>query len=57
MVKLKNPWTRKRWLGSFSVTDSKNWTDALQEELKYDIQIQGGCDNGIFWILWDDLVR
>eukprot|EP01126_Amoeba_proteus_P053962 TRINITY_DN6606_c0_g2_i3.p1 TRINITY_DN6606_c0_g2~~TRINITY_DN6606_c0_g2_i3.p1 ORF type:complete len:433 (+),score=72.50 TRINITY_DN6606_c0_g2_i3:778-2076(+) len=55
LVKLKNPWTRFRWCGAFSVSDGKHWTEEMQKELNYDIAIQGLYDNGIFWILWEDL--
>jgi len=52
-VKLKNPWSEKRWLGAYSHIDTKRWTPDLKKALNYDPSAK---DEGIFWIEWNDLV-
>ena len=52
-VKLKNPWSEKRWLGAYSHIDTKRWTTELKKALNYD---PAAKDEGIFWIEWNDLV-
>eukprot|EP00042_Codosiga_hollandica_P051248 m.626527 g.626527 ORF g.626527 m.626527 type:complete len:382 (-) comp58243_c0_seq1:61-1206(-) len=51
LIKLKNPWNKGRWKGSYSPGDATNWTDELKKALQYNPQKEAqGEDNGEFWI-------
>ncbi|KAJ3046043.1 calpain 7 [Rhizophlyctis rosea] len=36
LLKLKNPWSHKRWKGPYSHIDEQNWTSELKSALNYD---------------------
>eukprot|EP00752_Nemacystus_decipiens_P002304 g2180.t1 len=50
LLQVKNPWSRKRWRGPYSVEDTQRWTPALKEAVKYDVETAQLKDNGVFWI-------
>ncbi|KAG9296332.1 hypothetical protein G9A89_014924 [Geosiphon pyriformis] len=50
LLQVKNPWSHKRWTGSFSYLDESSWTPNLMELLDYDRQKAIRNDDGIFWI-------
>jgi len=57
MVKMKNPWGRKRWKGKYSEGDTSNWTPALKRALQFDQTQAMQFDNGIFWIDWESMLQ
>jgi calpain-7 len=57
LLQIKNPWSRKRWLGRYSPADDVSWTAALRQALHYDLEANKREDNGVFWIDYDDLCR
>ncbi|CAM9283760.1 unnamed protein product, partial [Scytosiphon promiscuus] len=50
LLQVKNPWSRKRWRGPYSVEDTQRWTPALKQAVKYDVETAQLKDNGVFWI-------
>ncbi|KAK2947171.1 putative Cysteine proteinase [Blattamonas nauphoetae] len=56
LVKLKNPWARERWTGSFSPDDISSWTDRRQREANYDRKAAAETDDGVFFIRFEDIV-
>ncbi|CAM9123398.1 unnamed protein product [Ectocarpus sp. 12 AP-2014] len=50
LLQVKNPWSRKRWRGPYSVEDTQRWTPALKEAVKYDLETAMLKDNGVFWV-------
>lgn len=52
-VKLKNPWSERRWKGKYSYRDVASWTTELKKALSYDPDAK---DDGIFWIEWSNMV-
>jgi calpain-7 len=58
LLQLKNPWAHKGWKGRFSTKDLASWNDlSFQAEVGYDPQKAAMCDDGVFWICWDDVLR
>ena len=57
LLQLKNPWSRVRWKGAYSVQDAQRWTPALREALHYDQMGAAQSDNGVFWIDYPSLLR
>ncbi|KAG2385981.1 hypothetical protein C9374_003130 [Naegleria lovaniensis] len=57
LIKVKNPWTRKRWKGPYSPNDFASWTTQLKKELDYDNTIAGQHDNGVFWMNYESLLK
>lgn len=58
LLKLKNPWGTVRWKGRFSPFDHETWRDeSLQVLLNYDYLTQMEVQNGIFWILYEDVMK
>jgi len=55
-VKLKNPWSERRWKGKYSYRDLASWTPALKRALSYDPETNNKKDDGIFWIEWSNMV-
>jgi len=53
LMRVKNPWAKDRFQGTWSPWDSKNWTKELQTELNYDAIKARNSDDGIFWIDFD----
>uniref|UniRef100_UPI003AB0F2EB calpain-7 isoform X4 n=1 Tax=Centroberyx gerrardi TaxID=166262 RepID=UPI003AB0F2EB len=56
-LQLKNPWSHLRWKGRFSERDEKNWTPELLKYLNFDPKTAQKFDNGVFWIVWEDLCQ
>ncbi|XP_053351073.1 calpain-7 [Clarias gariepinus] len=56
-LQLKNPWSHLRWKGRYSERDEKNWTPDLLKYLKFDPNTAQKFDNGVFWIIWEDLCQ
>uniref|UniRef100_A0A671S7L4 Calpain-7-like n=1 Tax=Sinocyclocheilus anshuiensis TaxID=1608454 RepID=A0A671S7L4_9TELE len=54
---LKNPWSHLRWKGRYSERDEKNWTPDLLKYLNFDPKTAQKFDNGVFWIIWEDLCQ
>jgi len=48
-VKLRNPWGSGEWIGDWS-DNSDLWTDELKDQVSFD----GGHDDGIFWMSYED---
>lgn len=57
LVKLKNPWRRKRWTGALSPSDGESWNAELWQLCGYDLWAAQESDDGIFWIRWGDLIK
>jgi len=57
LVQLKNPWSKLRWKGAYSVHDTKRWTPELRKTLAYDQTGAMQHDNGVFWIDYASLQR
>jgi calpain-7 len=57
LFQLKNPWSHLRWKGNYSEYDINNWTNDLKNALNYDPNLACNCDNGIFWIDYESLMR
>lgn len=57
LLQLKNPWSKVRWKGAFSVHDRQRWTAALRKALDYDQTSAMQHDNGVFWIDYASLLR
>nr|CAG4712491.1 unnamed protein product [Naegleria fowleri] len=57
LIKVKNPWTRKRWKGPYSPNDYASWTTQLKKELDYDNTVAGQHDNGVFWMNYESLLK
>jgi len=55
ILRLKNPWGRKRWTGRFSHLDKDSWTPALRRALSYDPFAASQEDDGTFYISYTDL--
>ncbi|KAL3932109.1 MAG: hypothetical protein SGBAC_011003 [Bacillariaceae sp.] len=52
LVRIRNPWGKKEWTGSFS-SRSANWTKRMRKELGQD----AWCENdGTFWMPYHDVV-
>ena len=51
LLKIRNPWGRKEWVGAFAKGDAI-WTRKLKAELE-----QVDRDNGVFWITFHDFLR
>ena len=47
-LKVKNPWSHKRWTGPFSHLDHVNWTPELMKALDYDRESALNDDDGIY---------
>ena len=56
-VKLKNPWSERRWKGKYGYQDTKSWTPELKKILGFDPEIAKQNDDGIFWIEWANMVQ
>ncbi|TSK16117.1 Calpain-7 [Bagarius yarrelli] len=56
-LQLKNPWSHLRWKGRYSEWDEKNWTPDLLKYLKFDPKTAQKFDNGVFWIIWEDVCQ
>ncbi|KAL2084694.1 hypothetical protein ACEWY4_020212 [Coilia grayii] len=56
-LQLKNPWSHLRWKGRYSERDEKNWTPDLLKYLNFDPKMAQKFDNGVFWIIWEDLCQ
>lgn len=56
LVRVKNPWTRQRWLGRFSHRDMLSWPAELAETLDV-ARYRTEEDKGVFWISWSDVCR
>ncbi|KAA0703511.1 Calpain-7 [Triplophysa tibetana] len=56
-LQLKNPWSHLRWKGRYSERDEKNWTPDLLKYLNFDPKTAQKFDNGVFWIIWEDLCQ
>jgi calpain-7 len=56
LLQLKNPWAHKGWKGRFSCYDITNWTDSLKREVGYDPELARQQDDGVFWIMWEDVL-
>ncbi|XP_028835821.1 calpain-7 [Denticeps clupeoides] len=56
-LQLKNPWSHLRWKGRYSERDEKNWTSDLLKYLNFDPKTAQKFDNGVFWIIWEDLCQ
>nr|XP_033785930.1 calpain-7 isoform X3 [Geotrypetes seraphini] len=56
-LQLKNPWSHLRWKGRYSEKDERNWKPELQKYLNFDPRTAQKIDNGIFWIVWEDLCQ
>ena len=58
LLQLKNPWAHKGWKGRFSTQDDESWKDpSFQAEIGYDVKKAAKCDDGVFWICWEDVLR
>lgn len=57
LIKVKNPWTKKRWKGPYSPNDLSSWTVHLRKELNYDLSHAGQHDNGVFWMNYESLLK
>jgi calpain-7 len=57
VLKIKNPWSHCRWKGRLSHLDREYWTPELLEELEYDLLKAQEKDDGVFWILYEDLLE
>uniref|UniRef100_A0A6S9ZA69 Calpain catalytic domain-containing protein n=1 Tax=Chrysotila carterae TaxID=13221 RepID=A0A6S9ZA69_CHRCT len=57
LLQLKNPWSKTRWQGAYSVHDTVRWTAALRSAVEYDLTAAMQSDNGIFWIDYPSLLR
>ncbi|KAI8976222.1 hypothetical protein BDB01DRAFT_844522 [Pilobolus umbonatus] len=55
LLKVKNPWSHKRWRGPYSHLDNHVWTSELREVLKFDPDAAEMKDDGIFWIDYDSV--
>ncbi|XP_062278535.1 calpain-7 [Scomber scombrus] len=56
-LQLKNPWSHLRWKGRYCERDEKNWTPELLKYLNFDPKTAQKFDNGVFWIVWEDLCQ
>lgn len=57
MLRLKNPWGKKRWTGNYSHLDSASWTPELKRACNYEpMEASSQVDDGTFWISWTDLL-
>jgi calpain-7 len=61
MLRVKNPWARRPWIGRFSSKDQAAWTPGLRKVLGIRPAGQGGEEDfaileraGIFWIEFND---
>jgi hypothetical protein len=51
MLKVKNPWNRRPWIGPFSSADQARWTIGLKKALGVtEKDFIDMSENGIFWI-------
>ncbi|CAG8543257.1 14186_t:CDS:10 [Ambispora leptoticha] len=57
LLQVKNPWSHKRWTGSFSHLDETSWTSELMKSLEYDRVKAGYKDDGVFWIDFDSVCK
>ncbi|KDO20424.1 hypothetical protein SPRG_14362 [Saprolegnia parasitica CBS 223.65] len=56
LLRVKNPWNRKRWKGPYSLDDTQHWTPALQDEVGFDLDAaRHAKDDGLFWIDFDSV--
>lgn len=51
VVKLRNPWGQGEWQGEWSDQDEK-WTEDLKEALGF----TGNCEDGIFFMPWEEFL-
>ena len=51
LMRLRNPWGRTSWKGSWS-DKSSLWTDELRQNLE-----AYGSDEGLFWISLEDIMK
>ena len=56
LLKLKNPWSCRGWLGKYSPSDNIWRDNLLRKELRYDPEEASKRNDGIFWIRWDDVL-
>ena len=57
LLQLKNPWASKGWRGRFSSMDKESWSDPnFCAEVGYDAKQASQCDDGVFWMAWDDIL-
>ncbi len=56
LLKVKNPWSHRRWKGAYSPTDDRNWTPELRKALNYDRATASMIDNGCFWIDYNSML-
>lgn len=57
LLQMKNPWAHKSWSGRFSSFDKKSWSLILQDEVGYDPKKASKCDDGVFFICWQDVSK
>eukprot|EP00041_Stephanoeca_diplocostata_P029261 m.858982 g.858982 ORF g.858982 m.858982 type:complete len:526 (+) comp23526_c0_seq5:1852-3429(+) len=50
LVRLRNPWGTREWVGEYG-RKSEQWTSKLRKELG-----QGGATDGTFWMAYDDFL-
>ncbi|KAF9427135.1 calpain 7 [Podila epigama] len=55
LLKVKNPWSHKRWKGPFSHLDADHWTAELKAELGFNQLTALKNDDGIFWIDYESV--
>ncbi len=51
LLKLRNPWGHKEWMGAWSDKSDK-WTDQLRRELSVE-----NSDDGVFYISYEDYMN
>lgn len=56
LVLLRNPWGQKEWEGNWSDT-SPLWTIKYKEEVKNAKHDFNNKNDGMFWIMYDDLIK
>lgn len=59
MLKVKNPWSHRSWLGKFSNADIASYTTGLKKVLGIicDADFEAMEAQGVFWIEYGDCVR
>ncbi|KAA0178491.1 hypothetical protein FNF27_00340 [Cafeteria roenbergensis] len=58
VMKIKNPWGRRRFRGRLAFERREVWTPALCSALRVgDADMASAVDNGVFWATWEEVLE